>query len=144
VDVAKEPTLLEVFDCVKKLCNTSAPNEDGITSPLLKECFVVACRLHWVILTIWRSRQAPVAWKHALVVLLYKGKGSQQCLDNYPKISLLNILSKVYAMVLMHRVSKVVEPKLLEEQCGIRSGRGTTDAMFVLHQLASMVEFNAT
>jgi hypothetical protein len=44
-------------------------------------------------------------------------------------------------MLLMHRVNKVVEPKLLEAQCDFRSGWGTTNAMFVLHQLASMVEF---
>jgi hypothetical protein len=43
-------------------------------------------------------------------------------------------------MLLMHRVSKVVEPKLLKAQCGFRSGRGTTNAMFVLHQLASMAK----
>jgi hypothetical protein len=44
-------------------------------------------------------------------------------------------------MLLMHRVSKVVEPKLFEAQCDFYSGQGTTDAMFVLHQLASMAEF---
>jgi hypothetical protein len=85
-----------------------------------------------VILAVWKSRQAPVAWKCALIVLLYKGKGSQQCSDNYHGISLLSIPNKVYAMVLMHRVSKVVELKLLEAQCGFHSGQGTTDAMFVL------------
>ncbi len=74
-------------------------------------------------------------------MLLYKGKGSQQCLDNYHEINLLNIPGKVYAMLLMHRVSKVVEPKLFEAQCDFYSGQGTTDAMFVLHQLASMAEF---
>jgi hypothetical protein len=44
-------------------------------------------------------------------------------------------------MVLMHMVSRVVEPKLLEAQCSFHSGQGTTDAMFVLRQLANMVEF---
>jgi hypothetical protein len=34
-DATEEPTLLEVVDCVKKLCNTITPSEDGITSPLL-------------------------------------------------------------------------------------------------------------
>jgi hypothetical protein len=43
-------------------------------------------------------------------------------------------------MVLMHKVSMVVEPKLLEAQCDFRSNQGTTDAMFVLCQLASMAE----
>jgi len=43
-------------------------------------------------------------------------------------------------MVLLHRVSKVVEPKLLEAQCDFCFGRSTTDAMFVLRQLVSMAE----
>jgi hypothetical protein len=131
-DVTEELTLSEVTDCVKKLHNTAAPGEDGITSPLLKECSTTVCWLHWVILAVWRLGQASVAWKRALVVLLYKGKGSHQCSDNYRGISLFSIPGKVYAMLLMHRVSRVVEPKLLEARCGFRSGRGTIDAMFVL------------
>jgi hypothetical protein len=75
-DAVEELTLSKVVDCVKKLRNTTALGEDGITSPLLKECFVEACWLHWVILVVWRSGQALVAWKGALVVPLYKGKGS--------------------------------------------------------------------
>jgi hypothetical protein len=67
-----------------------------------------------VILTVWRSRRALVAWKHALVVPLYKGKGSQQCLDNYCGINLLSIPGKVYTMVLMHKINRVVELKMLE------------------------------
>jgi hypothetical protein len=41
-DVAEEPTLSEVVDCVKKLRNTVTHGEDGITSPLLKECSAIA------------------------------------------------------------------------------------------------------
>ncbi len=89
---------------------------------------------------VWRSRRASVAWKRALVMSLCKGKGSQQCSDNYRGINLLSILGKVYTMLLMHRVSRVVEPKLLKTQCGFCSGRGTTNAMFVLRQLGSMAE----
>ncbi len=139
-DAAKEPTLLEVTDYVKKLRNTAAPGEDGITSPLFKECSTTVCWLHWVILAIWKLGRALVAWKRALVVPLYKGKGSQQCSDNYRRISLLSIPGKVYAMLLMHKVNRVDELKLLKAQCDFRSSRGTTNAMFVLHQLASMVE----
>jgi hypothetical protein len=45
-DVVEESTLSEVVDCVKKLCNIVALNEDGITSPLLKECSTIVCWLH--------------------------------------------------------------------------------------------------
>jgi len=75
-DAVEEPILLEVVDYMKKLHNIVALGEDGITSPLLKECFVEACWLHWVILVVWRLGRALVAWKGALVVPLYKGKGS--------------------------------------------------------------------
>jgi len=131
-DVEEEPTLSEVIDYVKNLRNTTAPGEDGITSPLLKECSTATYWLHQVILAIWRSRWAPVAWKCALVMSLYKGKGSQQCSNKYREIRLFNIPNKVYTMVLMHMVNKVVEPKLLEAQCDFRSDRDTTNAMFVL------------
>ncbi len=40
-DAAKESTLSEVVDCVKKLRNIITLGEDGIISPLFKECFVV-------------------------------------------------------------------------------------------------------
>ncbi len=76
-DVAEEPTLLEVTDFVKKLHNTVAPGEDGIISPLFKERSIVVCWLHRVILVVWRSGRALVAWKRALVVPLYRGKGLQ-------------------------------------------------------------------
>jgi hypothetical protein len=78
-----------------------------------------------------------VAWKRALVVSLYKGKGSQQATDNYRGISLLSILGKVYAMLLMHRVNQVMGASLHEAQCGFCFGRGTVDAMFVLRQLSN-------
>lgn len=68
-------------------------------------------------LTCW----APVAWKQALVVLLYKGKGSQQSTDNYQWINLLSILGKVYTMLFMHRVSQVVGANLHKVQCGFCS-----------------------
>jgi hypothetical protein len=77
-----------------------------------------------------------------LVVLLYKGKGSQQATDNSRGISLLNILGKVYAMLFMHRTNQVVGANLHEAQCGFHSGRGTVDAMFVLHQLSNAAQCN--
>ncbi len=82
--------------------NAAPLGEDGITTPLLKACPEGIEWLHLVILTIWHVGRASVAWKRALVVPLYKGKGSQQSIDNYSWINFLSIPSKVYAMLLMH------------------------------------------
>jgi hypothetical protein len=73
-DVIEEPTLSKIADCVKKLRNTVAPSEDGIISPLFKECSIAVCWLHRVILTVWKSGRALIVWKHALVMPLYKGR----------------------------------------------------------------------
>jgi len=90
---------------VLSLRDVVAPGEDGITAPLLKACPEGITWLHRVILAVWKAGRALVAWKRALVVPMYKGKGSQQATDNYRGISLLNIPGKVYAMLLMHRVN---------------------------------------
>jgi hypothetical protein len=46
----------------------------------------------------------------------------------------------LFIVLLMHKVRRLVEPKLLKAQCGFRSSWGTTDAMYVLHHLASMAQ----
>jgi hypothetical protein len=120
---------------VQCFCDATASGEDGNIAPLLKAYPEGIEWLHRVILANWRVGRMPVAWKQALVVRLYKGKGSKQSIDNYRGISFLNIPSKVYAMLFMHQVSRVVGANLHEAQCGFRSGRGTVDAIFVMRQL---------
>jgi hypothetical protein len=55
----------------------ASPGEDGITAPLLKAGVEAIAWLHRVVLVVWRVARAPVAWKRALVVPLYKGKGAK-------------------------------------------------------------------
>ncbi len=94
-------------NCVGTLQNATTPGADGITAPLLKAGLEPVAWLHRVILAVWRSGRAPEAWKSAVVVPLYKGKGSHQCTDNYRGINLLSIPSKVYTLLLMHRLRSV-------------------------------------
>ncbi len=75
--VGEEPSLAEVQVCVLSFRDVAAPGEDDITGPLLKACLKGIAWLHWVILVVWKAGRAPVAWKRALVVPLYKEKGSQ-------------------------------------------------------------------
>ena len=50
-------------------------------------------------------------------------------------ITLLNLPGKVYSGVLERRVRRIVEPRIQEEQCGFRSGRGTVDQLYTLHRI---------
>lgn len=130
-----EPTLEEVTKVVNSLRNAAAPGADGITAPILKASDTVVSYLHRLICLVWHLRKAPVDWKRALLVALYKGKGDPRACDNLRGISLLSIPGKVYAALLLRRVSQHLDAQLLEAQCGFRRGRGLTDASFTLRQM---------
>ena len=52
--------------------------------------------------------------------------------SNYRGITLLSLPGKVFSGVLERRVRRVVEPRIQEEQCGFRPGRGTVDQLYTL------------
>ncbi|KAI3353426.1 hypothetical protein L3Q82_019953 [Scortum barcoo] len=52
---------------------------------------------------------------------------------------------KVYARVLERRIRPIVDPRIQEEQCGFRPGRGTLDQLYTLHRvLEGLWEFAST
>ena len=130
-----EPTLAEVTESVKALRNHAAPGADLVDARQLKAGPEVMEWLHRVVVAVWRSGRAPVEWKRALIVPLYKGKGARDQPGSYRGISLLSIPGKVYASILLHRVDKQVEGQLSEAQCGFRRGRSTVDAIYTLRAL---------
>ncbi len=129
------PSVKEVEAAVAALRNGAAAGADNIIAPLLKASPVMVSWLHRVLVAVWSSGRAPVDWKRALIVPLFKGKGSARDAANYRPISLLSIPGKVYALILLHRVSNQVEGQLLECQCAFRKGRGLNDAVFTLRSL---------
>ncbi|KAI3371640.1 hypothetical protein L3Q82_023595, partial [Scortum barcoo] len=46
-----------------------------------------------------------------------------------------NLPGKVYARVLERRIRPIVDPRIQEEQCGFRPGRGTLDQLYTLHRV---------
>jgi len=139
---AEPPSLKEVAQAVFALRNGAAPGEDGIAAPMLKLSATLLKWLHRVIAAVWESGRAPVDWKRALLVALYKGKGDKKLSDNYRGISLLSIPGKVYALVILSRVSDHIDSQLLDSQSAFRKGRGLTDSLFTIRMLISKcVEF---
>lgn len=66
----------------------------------------------------------PDDWCKAVIVPLYKGKGSQQECRNYRGIILLSVVGKLYAKVIIQRVLSKTEGKIWDEQAGFRKGMG--------------------
>ena len=78
----------------------------------------------------------PKDWSRAVIVPLYKGKGDKGNCRNYRGISLLSVVGKVYAGILVDRVRRVTEDLIGEEHGTFRSGRGCVDQIFTLKQMS--------
>ncbi|BHF67574.1 hypothetical protein SprV_0301060100 [Sparganum proliferum] len=84
----------------------------------------------------WRQEEVPQDFKDATIVHLYKSKENRQICDNHRGISLLNIVGKFFARVLLNRLNHHLEQGLLSvSQCGFRRHRGITDMISTSRQL---------
>ena len=73
--------------------------------------------------------------KDASIVTIYK-KGDRTDCGNYRGISLLSIAGKIFAKILLNRLSTHITPEVVPEtQCGFRGNRSTVDMIFCLRQL---------
>ena len=75
----------------------------------------------------------PTDWQESFIVNLYKGKGDALNRGNYRGLKLIEQVMKVLERVVEGLIRQRVE--IDEMQCGFMSGRGTTDAIFIVRQL---------
>ena len=66
----------------------------------------------------------------AVIIALFKNKGSVYDCQNYRGISLLCIPSKVYGRIVIGRVGAVSDDRVLDLQGAFESGRGCADQIF--------------
>ena len=72
-----------------------------------------------------KSSYFPTAWKLAHVVPIYKS-GDKSLIQNYRPVSLLNIVSKVFEVLVYERIFSHVRNMISDSQHGFYSGRSTT------------------
>ena len=60
---------------------------------------------------------------------------SQEGCVNYQGISLLDVPDKVLALTLLERLQIIIEPQLMDTQCGFRKGHNTVDQIWVTRQV---------
>ena len=130
-----ELTREEVEKAVKKLRNGKAAGSDHIVAELLKNGGEAMINWLWELLKeVWKTKQVPKEWKKAILIPLHKKKSRRLC-DNYRGIALLSIPGKVLSLVLLYRLQTIIDPQLLESQCGFRKGRGIIDQIWVARQI---------
>ena len=83
---------------------------------------------------VWDESRVVDAWRDALIVPVPK-KGNLQSCDNWRRISLLDVVGKIFGRIVQNRLKVIAEGLLPDSQCGFRKGRGCTDVIFVARQL---------
>ncbi|XP_072050312.1 uncharacterized protein [Amphiura filiformis] len=141
-----DPPILQ--EGVRNATKTSPKNKaagiDDITTEAILACGDTGVKwLTRVLNRAWEERAAPDDWQRAIIVPIWKKKGSKRDCSKYRGISLLSHTGKIYAKILEKRIRPVVEHQLSEAQFGFRKNRGCTDAIFALRQLCERsIEYN--
>ena len=70
-----------------------------------------------------------------MIVPLYKSKGERNECKNYIDITLLSVIVKIYAGILVDLIRKVTEGLIDDEQGGFRTGKQCVYQIFTLKQI---------
>ena len=130
------PTMDDMTRAIGGLKDGKAPGGDGIPAEAWKHGGDnLFSRLHQLITNAWEVCSVLHAWKDASIVTIYQ-KGDRTDCGNYRGISLLSIAGKIFARILLNRLSTHITPEVVPEiQCGFRGNRSTVDMIFCLRQL---------
>ena len=131
-----KPTLDELNKAIDALSYGKAPGEDCIPPEIIKAGKPALIKaLHDLLCLCWREGQVPQDMRNAKIVTLYKNKGDRSDCNNYRGSSLLSVVGKVFARVVLMRLQVLSERVYPESQCGFRAERSTVDMIFSVRQL---------
>ena len=115
------PTEEELNKAIDSLARGKAPGGDGILAEVL-QCAksTLLHHLYELLCQCWEEGYVPQDMRDANIITLYKNKGDRSDCNNYRGISLLSVLGKVFARVVLQRLQQVAEGVYPESQCGFR------------------------
>ena len=111
------------------------------TDEIIPEFFIHSVGNILPLLNIFFNRmfdkvEFPTSWCNSIIVTLYK-KRRCKFPDNYRRISLLNIFSKICTSIISRRVTFYtnIYNKISESQAGFRGGYSSIENAFILYSL---------
>ena len=128
------PTMKELGEAIDSLACGKAPGIDGIPPEVIKagKDSSLLYHLHELLLQCWEEGTVPQDMRDAKIIKLYKNKGDRSDCNNYRGISLLSVVGKAFARVILNRLQLLAERVYPEAQCGFRAARSTIDMVFSL------------
>ena len=136
-ELDRPPSLEELQKAIDSLACNKAPGKDGISPEVIKisKNNTLVNHLHKLLCHCWDEGTIPQDMRDANIVTLYKNKGDRSDCNNYRSISLLSIVGKAFARVLLKRLQLLADRIYPESQCGFRAKRSTVDMIFSLRHL---------
>jgi len=93
---------------------------------------------------ILKSGYIPTQWETSYIILLHK-KGAKDDIGNYRPISLMSNVYKIFAKIILGRISAKLKESQPIEQAGFRRNFSTIDYIHTLKQITEKYnEFNKT
>ncbi len=128
------PSRQELDVALTQMSSGTAPGIDNICMEELKALDVGRDTLVHLFQIVWVNEDIPKQWIDAILVRIPK-KGQLIDLNNWRGVSLLSVVGKVFARIVMNRLVAIAECVLPDSQCGFRPGRACKDMIHALNQL---------
>jgi len=90
------------------------------------------CTLHKIITRVWEEEVVPEEWHQGIIVPLNKGKGSNLGYSSYRGITLLCLLGKMFAHIILARIKPTLLSHRRPQQSRFTPGRSTCDSIATL------------
>ena len=129
----------QVSGIIMSLDNKKSPGYDLITAKILKELPSIGIKfLTFIFNAVLRLHHFPLQWKIAQVILILKPGKPQQHASSYRPISLLPILSKVMEIIILKRITPIIQQKNIipDHQFGFRKHHSTIEQVNRVYSIA--------
>ena len=135
-----------IFEIINRCKNGKAAGKDEIQAEMLKvrsinpkddrpEDRVVTRILAWLFEEFTRLSVIPSIWKTAVIVPVWKKKGSATDIKNYRPIALTSVVRRIYEQTwLKHSIYRIIDHHLADTQGGFRVKRSTYHQIMVVHE----------
>ena len=132
------PNKTELQDIIKKLKNGRSANDIPaafVKSAAHSDEFVT--EITNLYKEIWKTHEIPKSWSHSRLVAIWKGssKGKLDDPTAYRGLQIGSSLCKILIIIIINRMKSWYENQLGDQQQGFRSGRGTTDGIFITKRI---------
>ncbi|GBP05348.1 hypothetical protein EVAR_76776_1 [Eumeta japonica] len=124
------------MDEIVKALKSMKVEKARVSSEMLRGGGGIVASLLYQFCKCWKSHRVPNDWCKTVILHLYKGKDTRQVYTNYRSISLLNVVGKLYAKIVIKRIMNETENKTWDVEAGFRKEWDVRTKFFSLRNIA--------